>query len=96
MDWFDREMVRFVVRWIPFGGPPLDEVLPLFGITPAQLERRMNQILRQSDKSRTALTCEDYELLSTLRHVLPELSQNWRSRRSRTADYSARRSSTDH
>ncbi|WP_131809408.1 hypothetical protein [Mycolicibacterium iranicum] len=31
--------------WAPYGGPPADEVLPEFGLTPEQLVERYHQIL---------------------------------------------------
>ncbi len=74
MDWFDREIVRFALRWNPFGGPPPEEVLPHFGLTPAQLHGRLSQTVTQSHSSNKVLSCHDAELLSTLRRVLPELS----------------------
>jgi hypothetical protein len=45
MDRFDREILKFVHSWAPYGGPPADEVLPEFGMTREQLVDRFHLIL---------------------------------------------------
>jgi hypothetical protein len=46
MDPFDRDLITFVIRWAPYGGPPRDEVLPAFGISANRLEERVLAIVR--------------------------------------------------
>ena len=45
IDLFDRELLKFVLNWAPYGGPPDDEVLPRFGIQSDQLRRRVHEIV---------------------------------------------------
>jgi hypothetical protein len=45
MDRFDREILDYVRSWSPYGGPPADEVLAEFGLTPRQLAERVNRII---------------------------------------------------
>lgn len=47
MDWFDREIVGYVVRWA--NGAMWDEdVYPMFGMNVDQLIRRFHQIISRS------------------------------------------------
>jgi hypothetical protein len=46
MDPFDRDLITFVIRWAPYGGPPHDEVLPTFGISADGLGERVLAIVR--------------------------------------------------
>jgi hypothetical protein len=46
MDPFDRDLITFVIRWAPYGGPPREEVLPAFGISADRLEERALAIVR--------------------------------------------------
>lgn len=45
MDRFDREILDYVRSWSPYGGPPADEVLAEFGLTPGQFTERVNHII---------------------------------------------------
>ncbi|WNG83477.1 hypothetical protein C6A86_007385 [Mycobacterium sp. ITM-2016-00316] len=45
MDRFDRVILDYVRSWSPYGGPPADEVLAEFGLTPGQLTERVNHII---------------------------------------------------
>lgn len=45
MDRFDREILDYVRSWSPYGGPPADEVLAEFGLTPGQLAERVHHII---------------------------------------------------
>ncbi len=45
MDRFDREILDYVRSWSPYGGPPADEVLAEFGLTPGQLTERVTHII---------------------------------------------------
>lgn len=44
IDAFDRELVKFVVNWAPYGRPPEDEVLPRFGVSSDHLDQRVYDI----------------------------------------------------
>ncbi|MUL50100.1 hypothetical protein FZI85_30075 [Mycobacterium sp. CBMA293] len=41
---FDREIVEFVIRWQPFGGPSDEDVFPEFGMSAARLWARCAEI----------------------------------------------------
>lgn len=45
MDRFDRDILDYVRSWSPYGGPPADEVLAEFGLTPGQLAARVDQLI---------------------------------------------------
>jgi hypothetical protein len=45
MDRFDRELMDFVRSWVPYGGPPADEVMLEFGMTREQLSERVHLIV---------------------------------------------------
>jgi len=45
MDRFDQEILNFIRMWAPYGGPPEDEILPAFGMTPEQLVDRFHDII---------------------------------------------------
>jgi hypothetical protein len=42
---FDRDLMDFVRSWAPYGGPPADEVMVEFGMTPDQLAERVQLIV---------------------------------------------------
>lgn len=44
LDDFDRAMIEFVLLWVPYGGPPVDEILPRFGILGYELPDRIREI----------------------------------------------------
>jgi hypothetical protein len=44
---FDRSMVDFVLLWVPYGGPPVDEILPRFGILSYELPERIREIAQR-------------------------------------------------
>lgn len=73
MDSFERQLVQFVVLWAPFGGPPDEEVLPSFGLTPALLARRFNQIVSTLAQAPVSLNDDDAQLLAAARRALPAL-----------------------
>lgn len=70
MDAFDRQVVQFVVWWAPFGGPPPEETLPRFGLTPPLLARRFNQIVTNLAEANAKLDHDDAELLATAHQLL--------------------------
>ena len=44
LDRFDRDLMKFVVVWAPYGGPTDDELFPEFGISARQLRPRLQDI----------------------------------------------------
>ncbi|MCG7578626.1 hypothetical protein [Mycolicibacterium sp. OfavD-34-C] len=69
MDPFDRQIVQFVVGWAPFGGPPDEDVLPGFGLTPAELRQRFRQIVAELASPESTLSDEDTALLAKARRA---------------------------
>jgi hypothetical protein len=72
MDWFDRRIVQYMLHWQPFGGPPEEEVLPRFGMSLPQLNRRFDRIVKRMEVQREALRSEDVALLSAVNRVKVE------------------------
>ena len=70
MDSFDRQIVQYVRSWAPFGGPPQDEILPLFGLTFPQFDQRFRDIIASLQLRMSVLTEEDKELLVTVQRML--------------------------
>ncbi len=50
IDRFDMEIVEFVLSWAPYGGPPSEECLPLFGMRVDHLEARFRAIVRTGQR----------------------------------------------
>lgn len=71
MNSFDRNMVGYVMLWTPFGGPPEEEILPQFGLTPAQLGRRFSSIVLRMIAAEDLLYESDRELLAAVRRAYP-------------------------
>ncbi|QNJ94776.1 hypothetical protein HZU40_11305 [Mycolicibacterium fluoranthenivorans] len=44
LDNFDRSLLNFVIQWRPYGLPPDEESLPLFGIRERDLPQRIHTI----------------------------------------------------
>lgn len=44
LDSFDQALIDFVLSWVPYGGPPVDEILPRFGILSYELADRVREI----------------------------------------------------
>lgn len=65
MDWYDRQIMQYVLRWIPFGGPPDDEMLPRFGLTPGQFRNRFREIVSTLTRNQRTLDEADRELLAS-------------------------------
>lgn len=42
---FDWEIIEFVMRWQPYGGPREEDAMPLFGMTCARLAERFNELV---------------------------------------------------
>lgn len=45
LDRFDRDIVEFLLRWNPYGGPPDDEVMPQFGMSREDLSVRAVDVI---------------------------------------------------
>ncbi len=73
MDSFERQLVQFVVLWAPFGGPPAEEMLPSFGLSPPLLARRFNQIVSDLAQTTACLNEDDAHLLAEARRAMPAL-----------------------
>ncbi|WP_155948552.1 hypothetical protein [Mycobacterium sp. URHB0044] len=58
---FDAQLLRFVVTWRPYGGPPEDELFPAFGLTRAQVSDRIRELVTQDGG--TTLHVDDAVLL---------------------------------
>jgi hypothetical protein len=69
MDWFDRHIIQYMLRWAPFGGPPDDDVLPRFGMTPVQLRRRFARVVAKMATQPDRLSVEEAALLAAVRGV---------------------------
>lgn len=49
MDIFERELVTFVLKWAPFGGPTDDETFPLFGMSAECLKQRFRELVTRAE-----------------------------------------------
>ncbi len=77
MDWYDRQILQFVLRWIPFGGPPEDETLPRFGLTPSEFRNRFRELVSSLTRDKRTLAEDDRELLtSTIYAFVSESEQS--------------------
>lgn len=65
MDWYDRQMMQFVLGWIPFGGPPDEETLPRFGLTPEEFRKRFREIVSNLTRNQRTLAKDDRVLLAS-------------------------------
>jgi hypothetical protein len=45
VDRFDMEIVELMVSWAPYGGPPKEECVPLFGMSCDRLQARFREIV---------------------------------------------------
>lgn len=64
VDRFDWEIVTFAVTWAPYGGPEDEDVMPAFGITRQEFQRRFAAIVNaliRSDELR--VTRRQHQLL---------------------------------
>ena len=61
MDSFNREIIVFVLAWAPYGGPPEEDVLPLFGMTTDRLKTVFCQVVQA--ELHGDLTPEDRQLI---------------------------------
>jgi RNA polymerase sigma-70 factor, ECF subfamily len=63
LDWFDREIVRYVLLWAPHGDAGEEDVYPTFGMTVDQLVDRFRRIIDTSLPHVDRLAKSDRELL---------------------------------
>jgi len=69
LDWFDREVVRYVVLWAPHGEGRDEDVYPMFGMTVEQLVNRFNRIIDISVPRLGRLAKSDRELVDKARQL---------------------------
>ena len=69
LDWFDREIVRYVLLWLPHGEMWDEDVYPMFGMTAGQLVDRFHQIIATSVPRSDRLAKSDRELLDKARQL---------------------------
>ena len=50
VDRFDLEIVEFMLAWAPYGGPPADECVPLFGMSRDRLLARFRAIVADGER----------------------------------------------
>ena len=50
IDRFDMEIVEFMVSWAPYGGPPREECVPLFGMSRDRLLARLGAIVAHRER----------------------------------------------
>jgi hypothetical protein len=73
LDWFEREIVRYVLVWAPHGKMWNEDVYPTFGMTVEQLVDRFHRIVATSVPDMGRLATSDRELLDKGRQ-LPRIS----------------------
>jgi RNA polymerase sigma-70 factor (ECF subfamily) len=69
LDWFDREIVRYVLQWVPHGEMWDEDVYPMFGMTVEQLVDRFHRIIDTSVSLLGSLAKPDRELLDKARRL---------------------------
>jgi RNA polymerase sigma-70 factor, ECF subfamily len=69
LDWFDREIVRYVLLWSPHGEGRDEDVYPTFGMTVEQLVDRFHRIIDTSVPGLGRLAKSDRELLDKARQL---------------------------
>ena len=69
LDWFDLEIVRYVLLWAPHGQMWEEDVYPLFGMTVGQLIDRFHRIIATSVPHLSRLAKSDRELLDKVRNL---------------------------
>jgi len=45
LERFDRDLLTFVLRWAPYGGPPDDECLIQFGMSADRVRQRCHELV---------------------------------------------------
>ena len=69
LDWFDREIVCYVLLWAPYGEVWDEDVYPMFGMTVDQLVDRFHRIIDLSVLRLGCLANSDRELLDKARQL---------------------------
>jgi RNA polymerase sigma-70 factor (ECF subfamily) len=69
LDWFDREIVRYVLLWLPYGEMWDEDVYPMFGMTAEQLIERFHRIIATSVPRLDRLAKSDRALLDKVRQL---------------------------
>ena len=69
LDWFDCEIVRYVLLWAPHGEVWDEDVYPVFGMTVEQLVDRFHRIIDTSVPRLGHLAKSDRELLDKARQL---------------------------
>jgi RNA polymerase sigma-70 factor (ECF subfamily) len=69
LDWFDREIVRYVLQWVPHGEMWDEDVYPMFGMTVEQLVDRFHRIIDASVPGLGRLAKSDRELVDKARRL---------------------------
>jgi RNA polymerase sigma-70 factor, ECF subfamily len=69
LDWFDREIVCYVLLWAPYGELWNEDVYPVFGMTVEQLVDRFHRIIAMFVPRLGRLAKSDRELLEKARHL---------------------------
>jgi len=69
LDWFDREIVCYVLLWAPHGEVWDEDVYPMFGMTVEQLVDRFHRIIDISVLRLGCLAKSDRELLDKARQL---------------------------
>jgi RNA polymerase sigma-70 factor (ECF subfamily) len=69
LDWFDREIVRYVLLWLPHGEMWDEDVYPMFGMTAKQLVHRFHRIIATSAPHLDRLAKSDRALLDKARQL---------------------------
>jgi RNA polymerase sigma-70 factor, ECF subfamily len=75
LDWFDREIVDYVLRWVPHGEMWDEDVYPVFGMTVEQLVDRFHRIIDASVPGLDRLAKSDRALLDKARQLTAVFGQ---------------------
>ena len=70
LDWFEREILRFVLVWAPHGKLWDEDVYPMFGMTVEQLEDRFRSIVAALVPRLDHVAKADRELLDKARQLV--------------------------
>lgn len=68
LDAFECAMIRFVLSWAPYGDPPEEECMPLFGKTVSALKAEIRTLVRTPRRC----SAENRALLNRVAHVIGE------------------------
>jgi hypothetical protein len=66
LDAFECAMLQFLLSWAPYGDPPEEECLPLFGRTVPALKEQIRELMR----TRRCCSSTDRTLLMRVARVL--------------------------